>query len=254
MFTDDTMMALSIIYALEEHAEIDQDYLAMSFAKNYDIERGYGPAMHGLLGSIKEGRHWRDEAQSLFGGQGSFGNGSAMRVAPLGAYFSDDLNMLVEQAERSAITTHCHPEAVAGAVAVALAAAFAWLYKDSSQLPSASEFLTQIYQRTPESEVRRGIQSAIDIPQSTPIETAVSVLGNGWMISAQDTVPFSLWSAACHLNDYPEAIWSTVSGLGDRDTTCAIVGGIVAMHAGVESIPKEWLDSREPIPRHILKP
>src|ERR1700751_2066446 len=55
----------------------------------------------------------REEAQALFGGQGSFGNGSAMRVATLRAYFADDLDMVVEQAERSAVTTHCHPEAVA---------------------------------------------------------------------------------------------------------------------------------------------
>jgi ADP-ribosylglycohydrolase len=173
-----------------------------------------------------------------------------MRVAPLGAYFADDLDMLVEQAERSAMTTHCHPEALAGAIAVALAAAVAWRYKKASQFPSASEFLTQIYQRTPESDVRRGIHRAIDVPQSTPVESAVAVLGNGWKISAQDTVPFALWSAACHLHDYREALWATVSGLGDRDTTCAIVGGIVVMHAGVQSIPKEWLDSREPIPEH----
>jgi hypothetical protein len=37
------------------------------------------------------------------------------------------------------------------------------------------------------------------------------------MVSGQDTVPFALWSAACHLNDYEEALWATVSGLGDRD-------------------------------------
>jgi len=252
-FTDDTMMALSIISALEEHAEIDQDWLAISFAKHYDIERGYGPAMHQLLARIREGHCWREEAQALFGGQGSFGNGSAMRVAPLGAYFADDLDMLVEQAELSAMTTHCHPEALAGAIAVALAAAFAWQYRDSSHLPSTPEFLESIYERTPESEVRRGVQRAIELPQGTPVESAVRVLGNGWNISAQDTVPFALWSAASYLNDYQEALWTTASGLGDRDTTCAIVGGVVVMYAGSQNIPKQWLDSREPIPRHMLK-
>ncbi len=95
-FTDDTMMAISIVSTLEEHGEINQDHLAMSFARNYDSTRGYGPAMHGLLASIRQRRgHWREEAQALFGGQGSFGNGSAMRVAPLGAYFADDLDMVV---------------------------------------------------------------------------------------------------------------------------------------------------------------
>ncbi|SRR6266851_948218 len=253
-FTDDTMMAISIVSTLEEHAEINQNHLARSFAENYDSSRGYGPAMHELLWKIKQGeRHWRDEARGLFGGQGSFGNGSAMRVAPLGAYFADDLDAVVEQAERSSATTHCHPEGVAGAIAVALASAVASQYKNSSEFPSAPEFLERIQQRTPTSDVRRGIQKAADLPQDTPVHAAVSVLGNGAMVTAQDTVPFALWSSACHLNDYQEALWATVSGLGDRDTTCAIVGGIVVMCAGVESIPQEWLNCREPIPRHLLK-
>ena len=82
IFTDDTMMAISIVSTLEEHGEIDQDHLVASFARNYDSTRGYGPAMHELLASIRQRRgHWREEAQALFGGQGSFGNGSAMRVA-----------------------------------------------------------------------------------------------------------------------------------------------------------------------------
>ena len=254
VFTDDTMMAISIVSTLEEREEIDQNHLATGFARNYDPTRGYGAAMHGLLGTIRQRKgHWREEAQALFGGQGSFGNGSAMRVAPLGAYFADDLDMVVEQAERSAVTTHCHPEAVAGAIAVALAAALAWQHRSNPSARTVSELLQQIHQRTPVSDVRRGIERAIDLPKGTPVGTAVSMLGNGSKVTAQDTVPFALWSAACHLNDYEEALWATVSGLGDRDTTCAMVGGIVVMSAGVRSIPNEWLDCREPIPRHMLK-
>jgi ADP-ribosylglycohydrolase len=176
-----------------------------------------------------------------------------MRVAPLGAYFADDLDKVVEQAERSAVTTHCHREAIAGAIAVGVAAALAWQFGISAEMPSAAEFLHQIHQRTPQSEVRNGILSAIDLPKSTSVRAAASLLGNGSKVTAQDTVPFALWSAACHLKDYEEALWATVSGLGDRDTTCAIVGGIVVMQAGVRSIPKHWQDCRESIPRHMLK-
>jgi ADP-ribosylglycohydrolase len=43
--------------------------------------------------------------------------------------------------------------------------------------------------------------------------------------------------------DYEAALWRTVSGLGDRDTTCAIVGGIVALSAG--GVPPAWLAARE---------
>ncbi len=45
------------------------------------------------------------------------------------------------------------------------------------------------------------------------------------IISSRDTVPFVIWSAARHLHDFETALWETVVGLGDRDTTAAMVGG-----------------------------
>jgi ADP-ribosylglycohydrolase len=42
--------------------------------------------------------------------------------------------------------------------------------------------------------------------------------------------------------------WTTVSVLGDRDTTCAIVGGIVACSVGEAGIPAAWLQARKPLP------
>ncbi len=71
-------------------------------------------------------------------------------------------------------------------------------------------------------------------------------LGNGARVSGQDTVPFCLWAVARHPRDYAEAMWTTVAGLGDRDTTCAIVGGILA-NGGAE-LPADWLAAREPLP------
>jgi ADP-ribosylglycohydrolase len=70
-------------------------------------------------------------------------------------------------------------------------------------------------------------------------------LGTGNEVSAQDTVPFCLWSAAYHLENFEDALWWTARGLGDCDTTCAIVGGIVALSA--PEIPALWLERREPL-------
>jgi ADP-ribosylglycohydrolase len=177
IFTDDTMMAMSIVETVEEHGRINQDHLASSFAKNYDSMRGYGPAMHNLLAEIRRRPDsWRTEAQALFNGQGSFGNGSAMRVAPLGAYFADDVDMIPEQAALSAQTTHCHSEAVAGAIAVALAAAAAWRFRQAGQLPDSSEFLEWVAQRTPASAVRRGIEKAAGLPGGASVDAAVAAL------------------------------------------------------------------------------
>ena len=127
-FTDDTMMAISVVEELRAFGGISEARLVEDFARRYDPARGYGPAMDGLLRRMgeRDGAFWAEEARALFGGMGSMGNGAAMRVAPLGAYFADDLRRLVEEARRSAVSTHAHLEASAGAIATAVGAAVAW--------------------------------------------------------------------------------------------------------------------------------
>jgi ADP-ribosylglycohydrolase len=75
--------------------------------------------------------------------------------------------------------------------------------------------------------------------KSTDPRTVAAAVGNGDQISAPDTVPFALWCAAHHLDDYAEALWTAVSVLGDSDTIGAIVGGIVGLRAP-QTIPANW--------------
>jgi ADP-ribosylglycohydrolase len=248
-WTDDTAMALSLVATLQIHKGIDLQYLAQDFSARYvaDPHRGYGPAMHKLLPQLRHANAWQTAPKELFSGQGSFGNGAAMRVSPIGAYFADDLNQVVEHARRSAIVTHAHDEAVAGAIAIAVATALATrLYQQPK--PEPAQFLEQVLALTPESEVASGIRHAINLRHEITIQSAASVLGNGSKISAPDTVPFVLWCAAWNLTNYEDAIWTAVSGLGDMDTTCAMVGGIVAMYTGMDAIPAVWREGREPLP------
>ncbi|MFI7230406.1 ADP-ribosylglycohydrolase family protein [Nonomuraea angiospora] len=112
-WTDDTEMACSVYRVLADHGTIDQDELAASFATRHDFDRGYGPATNRMLRLVREGGDWRALSAELFDGKGSWGNGAAMRVAPLGAWFADDLTQVVRQAVLSAQVTHTHPEAVA---------------------------------------------------------------------------------------------------------------------------------------------
>ena len=138
-FTDDTNMALSIYEILRKYQQIDQDALAASFAEHFSRGRGYGMGARRLLARVREGEGWRDVSQNMFRG-GSYGNGGAMRVAPLGAYFADDMAKVVKQAALSAEITHAHPEGIAGAIAVAVGAALAWQLRDKTK-PSRPEFI-----------------------------------------------------------------------------------------------------------------
>jgi ADP-ribosylglycohydrolase len=244
-WTDDTAMALSVYECLEAHGTIVQDDLIKRFVRRYeqDLMRGYGAGTRRLINDIKDGQAWQTATLETFSGMGSFGNGAAMRVSPLGAYFADDLERVIREAKLSAEVTHAHPEGIAGAIAVAVATALA-VHQSRNNL-SRQDFITAVAENVPESEVRSKILRTAKYTDHTPIDTAIAQLGVGYEITAQDTVPFCIWCAAKHLENFEEAIWYTVSGLGDRDTTSAIVGGIVAARVGLEGIPQAWREARE---------
>lgn len=245
--TDDTEMAISIAHVLKSHGHIHQDALAKRFARRFDRdpERGYGKMTRLQLREMIAGAKWRDTAANAFGGQGSMGNGGAMRVAPVGGYFADDLECCATQARASALVTHTHSEGVAGAIAVAVAASMAWRLKEMRNPDRAKEFFEEILRFTPESEVRRGIQLASRTPREALAQEVAKALGNGSLVTAPDTVPFCLWMAAHHLNNFVEAIAQTIQVGGDCDTNAAIVSGIVALSVGRNGIPQEWLNAKE---------
>lgn len=249
-YSDDTEMALSIVETLWRYGRIDPDALAAAFAERFNLSRGYGAGAQQLLTRLQWGADWRTEASEMFGGTGSYGNGATMRVAPLGAYFADDLDAVRENAILSAQPTHAHPEGIAGAIAVAIAAALAFRVGEGESIQPV-EFLERIAANVPESETCSGIKQATAIFTPSPPVVAQQ-LGSGYKISAQDTVPFALWCAAHHLEDYENAIWAAISGLGDIDTNCAIVGGIVALSARQKGVPTPWIQAREPLPDNFL--
>lgn len=242
-WTDDTEMACSIYIALANDNSIDQDRLATDFAQHHDFDRGYGPATNRLLRLVREGGDWRLLAAALFDGAGSWGNGAAMRVAPIGAFFAQDPGEAARQAALSAAVTHTHPHAVAGAVAVAVAAALA-----ANGASPPGTFIDGVLAHIPPGTIHDGVMAARRLLTVSDSETAAQLLGNGRQVAAHDTVPFTIWAAAQHLTNYEQAIWTTAAAGGDVDTTCAIVGGIVAAGLSVDQLPSAWRQSLEPLP------
>ncbi|MFJ5136272.1 ADP-ribosylglycohydrolase family protein [Streptomyces sp. NPDC088707] len=252
-WSDDTAQALVLVRELADGGGVvDQDRLARGLAAAYadDTHRGYGASMHDVLRRIGAGEPWREVVAGQFGGQGSWGNGAAMRVAPLGAWHAADLDVVVEQAACQSTVSHHHPEAVAGAVAVAVAAALATRSR-GGPAPARPEFLRDVAARLPDSDVRSGLRIAARMPERTSVRHAAEVLGSGYRMSGPDTVPYALWCAAGHLDDLHEGLWVTVGGRGDIDTTCAIAGGVIAARTGVAALPPAWHAAREPLPSDI---
>ncbi len=247
-YTDDTEMALAIAEVLERHQGVEQDALAQVFARRYLARphRGYGGTAHEILAALAEGRPWRQVSPAVFGGEGSMGNGGAMRAAPVGAYFAAAPEAVVEHARRSGEVTHAHPDGQAGAIAVAVAASWA---VEHAGAHDGKALLAYVLEHTPAGATRDGLEVAARTTFRMPAEIAAAKLGSGSRVISSDTVPFALWCAARHLDDFVEAMWATVSGLGDRDTTCAIAGGVVALAVGEDRLPPGWRAAREPLQR-----
>ncbi|MEV4343931.1 ADP-ribosylglycohydrolase family protein [Actinoplanes sp. NPDC049596] len=240
-WTDDTEEACCLVAVLTE-GDFDRDGFADLLGRTFDPYRGYGPGAVVMLREIREGLPWPIAAAAAFDGQGSAGNGAAMRAAPLGAWHADSLTHAAAQGARAAEVTHAHAEGIAGGVAVTVAAAVAAAGRLDGQRPA---LLRAVAAHTPEGAVRDGLAAATRV--TDPGEAAYE-LGTGQRAMARDTVPFAVWVADRFLDDYPAAIAACIAAGGDVDTTCAITGGIVAAYTGLDGIPPAWLSAREPLP------
>lgn len=241
-WTDDTQIALAVLDELRERGMIDQDSLARRLARAYSVDssRGYAQAMSQVLERITSGEYFRSAARSTLG-DGAYSSAAPARAAPIGAYFAGAPDRAAREALLAAGVTHTYPESLAGAEAVAAAASIA----AAGSPPAGEDFLRAVLPYVQESDVREALEIAAAIP-AHDFFRAVEELGVGLSNSAQDTVPFSLWCAAHHLDDFEEALWQAVAGMGLRDTVCAIVGGITALSA--LGLPEGWLARREPLP------
>ncbi len=81
------------------------------------------------------------------------------------------------------------------------------------------EFLEAIIEHIPESQIKEGLQRALEVP-GEDVPLAVAILGNGEKATAMDTVPFALWTAANHLNDYKQSLVGCCSGIGRHGYHC----------------------------------
>ena len=240
-WTDDTEEACCLVAALAE-GDFDRDRFADLLGRHHDPYRGYGPGAVVVLREIREGLPWPIAAAAAFDGQGSSGNGAAMRAAPLGAWHADSLAHAAAQGARAAEVTHAHAEGIAGGVAVAVAAAVAAAGRLDGRRPS---LLRVVAAHTPPGRVHDGLVAAAGL--SDPGQAAYE-LGTGRRAMAQDTAPYAIWVADRFLDDYPAAVGTCLAAGGDVDTTCAIAGGVVAAYTGLDGIPPAWLSAREPLP------
>ena len=149
-FTDDTAMTKSILKTLIDKRSIDQTYLATNFVKEYYKEpnRGYGGAVVDVFKKLRTSQ-FNDvlaPAKAQFEGTGSFGNGGAMRVAPVALFNYNNVDKVIEMARQSAELTHTHRDGINGTILQALAIHQS-LNLNSSDLLIPDEFINSLLTR-----------------------------------------------------------------------------------------------------------
>lgn len=194
-FTDDTVLTVAVADSLLR----GESYAAAlrAWYRRYP-DAGYGGMFH----------HWasHDGAPAY----GSWGNGSAMRVSPVGFAF-DELEAVIGEAGASAAVTHDHPEGIRGAQATACAI---FLARRGDALPAVMDY------------VRGRFGYALD----TPIDDIRPRYG--FDVSCQGTVPPAL-RAVLEAADYEDAVRAAVSLGGDADTLACIAGGVAQAAFGM---------------------
>jgi poly(ADP-ribose) glycohydrolase ARH3 len=246
VYTDDTHMTIGVAESLIESEGFDGEHMAQTFIRNYEAEpwRGYGPGPPIVFGMIESGEAWYSAANGLYLG-GSFGNGSAMRVAPVGLLYSRNLEQLREIAYQSSSITHSHELGKEGAALQACAVALA-LNTPSHEDIDREAFLTMLQDFIRDQSYKEKIARVRELLGEQDKEKVVAVLGNG--IEAPRSVPAAIYCFLRWPQSYRDAVIYAVSLGGDTDTIAAMAGAISGAYLGIEAIPSEWrakLENRE---------
>ena len=201
-FTDDTVLTVAVAHAIMT----DGDYASAlkSFGLKYP-RRGYGGFFQDWLESSKSKPY------------NSWGNGSAMRVSPVGFAF-DSVEEVLDEAKKSAEVTHNHPEGIEGAQATALAV---FLARKGSE----------------KNDIRNEIEGRFGYVLDRTVDNIRAAYT--FDVSCIGSVPESI-IAFLNSKDYEDTIRNAISLGGDSDTMACIAGGIA--QAYYEDIPEEIIE------------
>ena len=227
-FSDDTICTVAVADAILNGRSYQESLL--DWCRRYPSPKGaYGGRFAGWIHSLDPQPY------------NSFGNGSAMRVSPV-AWLFDDLSQVLEEAEKTALPTHNHPEGIKGAKAVAHAiwyfrkSRFSEESKDSENEETKGLKNENAKASKDENETIQGFMSIArsyyedfdtrDYPKGKFDETCM------------DAVPLSFYLLS-QASSFEDAIRLAISHGGDSDTIGAIVGSIAEARFGIPQEMKE---------------
>ena len=227
-FTDDTICTVAIADAILNGRSYQESLL--DWCRRYPSPKGaYGGRFAGWIHSLDPQPY------------NSFGNGSAMRVSPV-AWLFDDLSQVLEEAEKTALPTHNHPEGIKGAKAIAHAI---WYFRKSrfseESKDSENEETKGLKNENAKAskDENETIQGFMSIARSYYEDFDTRVYPKGkFDETCMDAVPLSFYLLS-QASSFEDAIRLAISHGGDSDTIGAIVGSIAEARFGIPQEMKE---------------
>lgn len=241
-YTDDTEMMIGVAESLVEYPDFNGEDMAQRFLKNMHRERGYGAGTIRALSMIKQGIPWNEAGQRVFK-DGSFGNGAAMRIAPIGVFYAREPQKLKEVALQSSQITHAHPLGKTGALLQAHAIARAFLAFEPIKTKSFLEKLLS-FLPTPNHVYQEKLDIIDELLQKSPSKMEI-VVKLGHSSQAFNSVPTAIYCFLANQQSFEKALSFSIGLGGDTDTIGAMTGAIAGAYHGLSSIPEKWLDSLE---------
>lgn len=237
IYTDDTVMTMMVAESLLASEGLSGEDMSMRFAEAYqaDPNRGYGRNVVDVFDRVLRGVPWREAASRQFGGEGSYGNGAAMRVSPVALWTFPDIHETAWLAAETARVTHTHPVGVEGAVIQAVAACHG-LNAGVGSLDTES-LLSDLDRLAHTEEFRSKLEILPGCLDQDDDERARLHLGN-W-VSAHNSVVTALY---CFIlsTSFEDAIVRALRMGGDTDTIAAMAGALAGARHGLGGIPRPW--------------
>ncbi len=228
--TDDTQMMLCLAESLAQRGTFDPDDVVAKFMIWYDTHpKDMGNTTQAVLTFIKNEANWRSasrKAHDLLEGK-SAGNGSLMRVAPIGLLFHQNENLLIEAAFTSSKLTHWDDLAAESCVAYTLILADLLhgfgpeeaIQNAADKMLARNEEVAEILENVTEREFE-------------------DLAPTGFVL---DTLEAALWHLL-HAESFENALVRAVNMGGDADTIGAVTGALAGAYFGLNAIPTRWLE------------
>ncbi|XP_058806431.1 ADP-ribosylhydrolase ARH3-like [Phymastichus coffea] len=263
-YTDDSAMSKSVAQSLIDKKDIDLVDMAKKFVKSYYQEphRGYGLSVVTVFEKLRGGKFTdiMQPAKEQFHGQGSFGNGAAMRVTPVALFCYNNYEKLIDMARKQSQITHTHKIGIDGAILQAIAVQQV-LHKYPEEDLDVLSFVDELREKMSKLEVD---EEGLDLVEAQPykiqldvmkkllqeqgadkpiVKNVIRELGND--ISGLRSVPTAIF---CFLraqkpiegintnNCFRRALQYAISLGGDTDTIGSMTGAIAGAYYGDEKI------------------